>query len=175
MEKKLSNNRKHFVHLLVPPVPGDAFNIARLPLEAIAFSLNHINRFAGSAGCLDVLTHSIRVYEIVRDRGGDRSQRLQALLHDAAEVVIGDIPSHVKHSCNQIEAIEAFHFTRLMEEYNLPTLLDPLVKQADNEALVEEKTMIEAMRLYSKRKFPQRYRDPQKLWLELMEYNLTRA
>jgi hypothetical protein len=76
-------------------------------VDDIAYALAHINRYSGNAGLCSVGQHCLHVEDIVRRRGGDRETRLAALFHDAAEMVIGDIPSPAKRQMGcALEIIE---------------------------------------------------------------------
>jgi uncharacterized protein len=82
------------------PKPGD------FDIDDIAWSLAHINRFAGSRGVYSVAQHSYHVAEQVMLKGGNVVTQLAGLLHDAGEMVTGDVPSPVKRHCIYLKAIE---------------------------------------------------------------------
>lgn len=70
-------------------------------IQDIAWSLSRIPRFAGhtiTTVPYSVAQHSVMVMRDVRDTNDDWTHELllQALLHDAAEAYIGDIPSPIK-------------------------------------------------------------------------------
>ena len=66
------------------------------PLADVLISLGRLPRFAGhTTEFWTVLQHSLLVYDL--SRGLEGSVRLAALLHDAGECLIGDIPTPFKH------------------------------------------------------------------------------
>lgn len=81
---------------------GNRFSLDGGVLEVsiydIARQLSRIPRFNGATqvGCLSVAEHSIATMEITRETGGSERQQLAALLHDAHEIVFGDVPGPVK-------------------------------------------------------------------------------
>lgn len=76
-----------------------------------------------------VAEHSVRLSGIVRARGGTPAEVLSALVHDAGEYVLGDLPRPVKHAIEMLpyrllekrvqaavnEAFEAEPVTKLVE------------------------------------------------------------
>jgi len=65
-------------------------------LEDIAMSLAHLPRFSGNIGPYYVAQHCMHVSAMARDQGRPAKEQLKALLHEADEVVTGDVPSPVK-------------------------------------------------------------------------------
>lgn len=116
---------------------------AMIALEDIAHGLSNIPRFAGQ---LDerwtVLEHSMFVATIVKNRlkgTPDESLAvLQALLHDAAEAYMGDIPSPLKSLLPDYTRIENRLLSTIFTAFNLPISLHPEVKIADEIALATE-------------------------------------
>lgn len=80
------------------------FHSARaLPLsiriEDIAFALAHINRFTGHVGAYSVAEHSVHVmHEAMRHAPGNVAVARAALMHDAHEVLVGDVASPLKRA-----------------------------------------------------------------------------
>ena len=119
-------------------VEFDIFNATEddVNIEDISAALSKICRFGGHCSTFySVAQHSIHVAELVPDE-----LKLHALLHDASEAYLGDIPRPIKHS-------NEFAFYRLIEEriskiiykkYNLPDQLDRAIKYADNQMLMLE-------------------------------------
>lgn len=64
---------------------------------------------------------------------------LQALLHDATEAYIGDLPAPAKALCPDYKAMEQRLLVAIMERFDLPAALSPEVKHADLIALATEK------------------------------------
>ena len=64
----------------------------------IAGALGNICRFGGhSRGFYSVAQHSIIVCDLLEERGATTDELLAALLHDAAEAYLGDLPHPIKH------------------------------------------------------------------------------
>jgi 5'-deoxynucleotidase YfbR-like HD superfamily hydrolase len=83
-------------------------------LDDIAHHLTNINRFGGSLDFYyhySVAEHSVRIAEyIMHDKGRDDSTRTRlariALLHDATETYLGDLPSYLKPLLPDYKALE---------------------------------------------------------------------
>lgn len=60
----------------------------------IAEHLSKIPRFTGATRpVISVAQHCLHVSSVIEKEGGNYSQRMRALLHDAAEAFIGDMPT----------------------------------------------------------------------------------
>lgn len=80
----------------ITPLDPDPDNIR---IEDIAHGLSNIGRFAGQGReFYSVARHSIHVSYEVEVRGGGPSAQRYALLHDAAEAYLSDVPGPVKRS-----------------------------------------------------------------------------
>ncbi len=67
-----------------------------ITIEDIAHGLSRVCRFAGQcAGFMPVAEHSVAVARIVMITDPDHA--LEALLHDASEAYLGDLPRPLKH------------------------------------------------------------------------------
>lgn len=117
----------------------DKIDWSKITFDDMAWSLVHINRFAGNYGNCTVLEHSLRVYDLLVDRGVLAHVRLQGLLHDVPEMIVSDIPSAIKRLSPEIMEFEDNLFKSLMIQFNLPTKLLSEVKEADDLALSLEK------------------------------------
>lgn len=109
----------------------------------LGYALGKINRFCGwGTGACSVAFHSLRVMSLVRHRfPDDDGLALAALLHDAAEAFVGDVPSPVKRLIGaNYRALEQGVATVIYEAYGLdPTLiLNEHVHRADLDALALE-------------------------------------
>lgn len=130
--------------------PVGAMTSDHVSMKDITVSLSRINRFLGhSMGAYSVLEHSWVVSKIVRQRGYSPVVQLAALLHDAKEAYIGDIPTPVKRYFEQ----EMPGFAEWFEELERNTdaaicqyvgcikpgdMYHPAVKQADIDLLQVE-------------------------------------
>lgn len=87
----------------------DVFNYTKDDFNAtdVVHGLSNIMRFSGqSATPYSVATHSMNVENVCRILGANIPTRFFALLHDAAEVYIGDIPAPVKAKLPEVVKVE---------------------------------------------------------------------
>jgi len=110
----------------------------QIVLSDIGWALSRIQRFgAHGHGDWSVAQHSILVANIVALRHGARIA-LSALLHDAAEAYIGDLPSPIKHRlsdyCRMETALQSVIYQALDVEPYWPEHVD-VIKEADHLAL----------------------------------------
>jgi uncharacterized protein len=71
---------------------------SQLDPEDIARALGNLCRFGGHARSFySVAQHSVIVSELVEQRGGDPEDVFAALMHDASEAYLGDMPHPIKH------------------------------------------------------------------------------
>lgn len=79
-------------------------------IEDIAHALSNICRFVGhSKSFYSVAQHSAYVAEIVKNLGASQDVQLAALMHDASEAYLADIPAPMKRH-------KSFKFYRDLEE-----------------------------------------------------------
>lgn len=105
-----------------------------IQIEDIAHALSFQPRFAGHTRIMhSVAAHSLLVENIVHEFLGetDRIIRLQALLHDATEAYLCDIPSPFKSLIPQYKELEANLWRVISTRFGVPFEMDPLVKKAD--------------------------------------------
>ena len=71
---------------------------SQLDAGDIARALGNVCRFGGHARTFySVAQHSVIVSELVEERGGDVEDVFAALMHDASEAYLGDMPHPLKH------------------------------------------------------------------------------
>lgn len=100
-------------------------------IEDIAHALSHIPRFAGHLEkVICVAEHSVFVAEAVSD-----SVRLQALLHDASEAYLMDIPKPIKRHLPDYQALENKLMEAIASKFGFSYPLDQEVKEADKNRL----------------------------------------
>jgi hypothetical protein len=70
----------------------------QLDIGDIARALANVCRFGGHCRSFySVAQHSVIVSELVEERGGDVEDVFAALMHDATEAYLGDMPHPIKH------------------------------------------------------------------------------
>jgi len=109
-------------------------------IQDIAWGLSRIPRFAGHTITkvpYSVAQHSIMVMRYIRDNFEDSSSEIlmQALLHDAAEVYIGDIPSPIKKLPSIRESIKTIENRLMLSIYSKFNLCIPT---PEGEALIKK-------------------------------------
>ncbi len=103
-------------------------------IEDIAHSLSMQGRFAGHANhWYSIAEHSVYVSRYV-----PREHALAALLHDATEAYVVDVPRPVKPALTNYREIEDRVWVAIAERFGLPAELDPSIKVADNMVLLAE-------------------------------------
>jgi 5'-deoxynucleotidase YfbR-like HD superfamily hydrolase len=142
---------------LLDPSPLD------VEIEDIAHGLARVARWNGQttgAHIFSVAQHSLLVEDIVRrlDPGAPRETLLAALLHDAAEYVIGDIISPFKAVIgDEYRAVESRLMAAVRLRFGLPREAAAgeakLVKRADATAAFLEATRLAGFSLAEARKF----------------------
>lgn len=116
---------------------------AQIDLDDIAHALSFVPRFMGQTDRFySVLTHSVNVASLVPPQF-----KLAALLHDATEAYIGDVPTPLKdllgNSYRDVEARLAIAIgTRFGVRCFLHSLPD-VIKQADRIMLVTEHHLLQ--------------------------------
>jgi hypothetical protein len=123
----LTATGKHFVYADPRPEMIDIRDIAR--------ALSREARFNGHAsGFYSVAQHSIMVSNIVPEE-----YALEALLHDASEAYLKDIPRPLKALLPDYKAIEARVDAVVREKFGLPKQKSRIVKNADLVLLATER------------------------------------
>lgn len=118
-------------------------NPDEITIEDIATGLSNVCRFNGQLNTwYSVAEHSIHVAELV-----PKEYKLQALLHDATEAYICDVPTPLKDMLGEayrnVEAVLAGVIGRKFG-VNLTELSDP-VRQADRIMVVSERDAFQAV------------------------------
>jgi hypothetical protein len=118
-------------------------------IEDIARALGNLCRFGGHCRTFySVAQHSVIVSQLVEERGGDAEDVFAALMHDAAEAYLGDMPHPLKHRSalgaafkeaeRELEAAIEAHFAIKADV--------PEVKRADRALLATERRAFSAER-----------------------------
>lgn len=106
----------------------------------IAFALSNLCRYAGHVEFYSVAEHSVIVSRIVTALGGSLLDRRAALMHDATEAYLVDLPRPIKHAPElaPYRAAEARLGAVIAARYGLKTLEPPIVQQVDGEMITLE-------------------------------------
>lgn len=134
-------------------------------IEDIAHALSKICRFAGHVDRFySVAEHSINVSLIV-----PRELRLQALLHDATEAYICDIPTPFKRMIPEYKVLEDNLWEAISRKYGVDFELHKEVKWADRTLLLTER---DALKANTKRNWSPEYEKTLR-WADFKELGLT--
>lgn len=105
-----------------------------IDIEDIAHALAHIPRFGGHLHRFySVAQHSLHCAE-----GADKGHELAALLHDASEAYLGDIPTPIKNHLYDYKRIEDGLMKVIAEKFGFEYPLSSEVKRVDKAMLNEE-------------------------------------
>lgn len=152
------------------PKPND-YSIVR-----VAHALAQERRFAGNYGNgYSVAQHSVLVSLGVELLGGSSRQSLAGLVHDASEMLTGDLPSPLKAHLSGFNHIEALQNKAIEEKYGV-NLEDPLVKEVDKMVLSAEVRMLVPQR--EQRLFdvdPKYHLNEQPGWTQVLPWTYNEA
>ena len=107
-------------------------------IEDIAHGLANTCRYSGQCKRhYNVATHSVVVTLFVPDH-----LQFEALLHDATEAFMADIPTPLKQLLRDYQTMEHRMEKAIREHFGLPADMSPEVKRADHIALAIEKPIL---------------------------------
>jgi uncharacterized protein len=134
-----------FSGLRVNPFAPDPPQIA---IADIAQALGNLCRFGGHCRSFySVAQHSCLLADLVAAEGGDGADQLWALLHDAAEAYLVDLPHPLKHRSElgeRFQAVEGQLQRMILERFGLPTEPPERLKEIDRALLAAEKAALVA-------------------------------
>ena len=105
-----------------------------IDINDIAHALAHQCRFSGhTSSFYSVAQHSILCAELV-----DEELKLPALLHDAPEAYLIDVPSPIKHKLKDFKKIENNVMQAISKKFNISFPLNKKIKEADEVMLKRE-------------------------------------
>ena len=119
-------NPKHDKH--IPTASGasvylDALDEAEIRMYDISYGLNNVVRWSGQFGRKTVADHSALVtYMAIQVAPHDNVLHKHALLHDATEAYLGELPSVVKAYLPAYSALERVLHRRIMHQFGVPEL-----------------------------------------------------
>jgi len=132
----MENNTEDFIQLY----SGRAFHfgnprVEEVHIEDIAHALSLLCRFGGHCReFYSVADHSIRCAENV-----PKEFRLEALLHDATEAYIVDMPRPIKYVLKEYKVVEDNIDKVIRQKFGLPDTISPEVKEIDARMLSTER------------------------------------
>lgn len=124
--------------------------VLEIDVRDIAHALARNNRYGGHLDCplYSVAQHSVHVMELAfekyrREIGklyglGAAMFQLQALLHDASEAYMMDMPYPIKKILPDFQKLEARLEQHIMDYFNLPYPVHPIIKEVDKKIRVAE-------------------------------------
>lgn len=119
----------------------------QIDIGDIARALSNQCRFGGHCRAFySVAQHSVHVSELVEQRGGDVEDVFAALMHDAGEAYLGDMPHPIKHRSPLGAAFreaEAHLERAIHERFGIRTVV-PELKPADRALLATERRALSA-------------------------------
>jgi 5'-nucleotidase len=138
-----------------PPTPGPYLqtvsgrfvnpldpDLEQIDIQDITRALANTCRFGGHCRSFySVAQHSVIVSELVEQRGGDPEDVFAALMHDAAEAYLGDMPHPLKHRSALGEAFKQAekHLEQALQtRFNIKSGV-PEIKRADRALLATER------------------------------------
>jgi hypothetical protein len=119
----------------------------QLDITDITRALANTCRFGGHCRSFySVAQHSVIVSELVEQRGGDAEDAFAALMHDASEAYLGDMPHPIKHRSELGAAFKAAEDRLedvLRERFKIKPDV-PEIKRADRALLATERRAFSA-------------------------------
>lgn len=118
-------------------------------INVIAHHLANKCRYAGAVQhphdpnlmFFSVAEHSVLVSEDIEEEGGTLEEQIEGLLHDGAEAFNGDLIRPLKHSpefAEPFKKVELLNESAVSRRFNLPLVMSPIVKRADNRVCLRE-------------------------------------
>jgi len=104
-------------------------------IKDIALGLSHESRFTGQSDRgYFVGQHSVIVSKLVPPE-----HALAALMHDADEAFMKDLPPQLKALVPQYKVLQEAALKTIFKKFNIPYPMHPCIKEADNRAFVTER------------------------------------
>lgn len=114
--------------------------VEEIVIDDIAHALGMACRYAGH--CLQfysVAEHSVLMTRWLRDNGYTNDEQLTALLHDAPEAYLVDVPRPVKPFLTEYKTIEGRLWLMVAARFGVSPNMPSIVKFADNAILNDER------------------------------------
>lgn len=115
-------------------------NLDEVDAKDIATALSRQPRWAGHTSAFySVAQHCVCVKRWVAEKGGDKAEQLHALLHDATEAYMCDLPSPLKRLIPKFREIEGVVWEKISKRFfNEVRDMTPLIHEGDLTMLVTE-------------------------------------
>lgn len=108
-----------------------------IEIEDIAHALSLLCRYGGH--CLRF--YSVAEHSVLLSRAMAPEFKLHALLHDASEAYLIDLPRPIKNCLPGYREAEAAIEAAVAERFGLPPVMPPQVKEADTRILMDERAV----------------------------------
>lgn len=109
-------------------------------IDDIAHALSMLCRFGGHA----LRFYSVAEHCVLLSRVAEPQDKLWALLHDASEAYLVDVPRPIKPYLYGYEAAESRIMRAVMERFNLHLDMPQRVKEIDHAILMDERLQVMA-------------------------------
>lgn len=107
-------------------------------LEDIAHALSNACRFNGHTRCF----YSVAEHSVFVAMKAPLKHRLAALMHDASEAYLCDLPRPVKHNVVGYAEAENRVMNVIAQKFGFDLPLDPIIKELDNRIIADEREML---------------------------------
>lgn len=109
-------------------------------INDIAHALSNICRYAGhTKHFYSVAEHCALMFEAVRLAGGDLTAQRWALMHDAPEAYLVDIPKPLKKSLPDYQVVEERVHAAVAKRFGLPEEIPAIVHDFDRRICLDER------------------------------------
>ena len=112
-----------------------------IDIENIASSLSKLCRFGGHIDREDDI-YSVAEHSVYVSLQVPFEHAFPALLHDATEAYVVDVPRPVKYGLSDYAEIEQRNWLAIAAHFGIDPDLDPCIKHADNTVLLAERDQI---------------------------------
>lgn len=117
-----------------------AMTVDMVDFEDIAHSLAHQCRYNGhTTHFYSVAEHCVHMADYTMDLGRSPKDALHALLHDACEAYIGDIPRPIKCAIPRLKEVENKIDLVIAEVFDLPVYKPDWLEELDARIVVDER------------------------------------
>lgn len=142
MRKRVHDHGTEEIERFILTYTGEKFHFPNPKPESvnindIAHGLSQTCRFAGQGnGFYSVAMHSVIVTLMVKQNGGTRDEQLQALLHDASEAYLADVPGPAKIFLPDYQVMEKKVAAAIGKAFDIDLInICPIVEWADRQNL----------------------------------------